>query len=127
MRLLLYGHTHEPRIYEATDGRVHERELLTEVALAPDRLTFINPGSVDAARKRVPRELRVRYAELCILDSERWSVGFLRVPYDHAASEARARAGGYRITPTAARVYGLRRWLINARAAASRRLVLGDA
>jgi hypothetical protein len=52
-------------------------------------------------------------------------VRFLRVPYDHAKNEAQAKAGGYRMTGGASRVYAVRRWLREAGAAAGRRLALG--
>jgi hypothetical protein len=57
-------------------------------------LVFVNPGSIDAARREDKR------AELCLYDSATNEVTFLRVPYDHAQAESSAEAGGYRMTPT---------------------------
>jgi hypothetical protein len=73
---------------------------------APKGAYFINPGSVDASRKREHKS-----AELAILDGTAWTVEFLRVSYDAAATEAKAAAFGYRITPWTDRLYTLRRKL----------------
>jgi len=64
--------------------RGQEQEILEA-----DGMTFVSPGSVDAARKG--RKL----AECAIFDGE--AVEFLRVPYDAASSECKAAALGYRI------------------------------
>lgn len=106
VRLCLFGHTHEPKLYELAGDEVRER-LPTEAAdLDPGLFYLANPGSVDGARKSRPG-----LAECAVVDSDRWRIEFHRVPYDHEASEARAREEGYRIGPTVRRVYGLRRRL----------------
>jgi hypothetical protein len=65
---------------------------------------FIHPGTVDASRKR-----GARLAECALFDSGSWRVEILRVPYDSAATEAKASAFGYRINPLTDRLYSLRR------------------
>ena len=102
-RICFFGHSHEARIYAVRGDAVEE--------IAPDRveldrggLYFINPGSVDASRKS-----RHKLAECAILDTAEWSIEFLRVRYDAAASETKAAAFGYRIPPWANRLYNLRR------------------
>ena len=67
-------------------------------------LYFVNPGSVDASRKG-GRKL----AECALFDTLDRSVEFLRVPYDCAATEAKAAVFGYRINPLTDRLYTLRR------------------
>jgi hypothetical protein len=67
-------------------------------------LCFVNPGSIDASRKRGPR-----LAECALFDSRHLTVEFLRVPYDSAASEAKAAVFGYRISALAEELYSLRR------------------
>jgi predicted phosphodiesterase len=102
VRLCLFGHTHEPKLYELFGGEMRERPAAESVDLDPALFYLANPGSVDGARKERPG-----LAECAVLDSDRWRIEFHRVPYDHEASEARARAEG----PTARRVYELRRRL----------------
>lgn len=58
-----------------------------------ERSYSISPGSVDAQRK--PH----RFAECAVFDSEAWTVEFLRLRYDAAATEAKAAVGGYRSVP----------------------------
>jgi len=77
-----------------------------QVLLRKENTYFINPGSVDASRKN-----RHKLAECAIFDSTFGSVQFLRVRYDAAATEAKAAAFGYRISPLTARLYTLRRRL----------------
>lgn len=67
------------------------------------RAYAISPGSVDAQRKRH------RFAECAIFDSEAWTVEFLRLRYDAAATEAKAAAGGYRSLPVFNFFYGVER------------------
>ena len=63
----------------------------------------LSPGSVDAQRKRH------RFAECAIFDSEAWTVEFLRLRYDAAATEAKAAVGGYRSLPAFNFFYSLER------------------
>jgi len=67
------------------------------------RAYSISPGSVDAQRK--PH----RFAECAIFDSEAWTVEFLRLRYDAAATEAKAAVGGYRSLPVFDFFYALER------------------
>ena len=78
---------------------------------------FINPGSIDASRKR-----EHKCAEFAVLDTDASQVEFWRVPYDCAATEAKAAVFGYRIPPLVERLYTLQRNLFRrvARRAAAR-------
>lgn len=102
-RLCFFGHSHEQKIFEIgstltevpANGKVHLRRENTH---------FVNPGSVDASRKRSRK-----FAECALFDSRAWTIEFLRVPYDSAATEAKAAVFGYRIVPLVERLYSLRR------------------
>ncbi len=126
VRLCLFAHTHEARLYETENGGVVRRPSRGVARLRPDVLTFLNPGAVDGSRRPAADAAAawIREAELVVFDSSAWSATFLRVPYDHASSEARSRAAGYRITPLARRLYSARRWARDVTRAASRRLAL---
>jgi predicted phosphodiesterase len=105
-RLCFFGHSHEQKVYRV-DG-----DAATELAgqshcLDKNRLYFVNPGSVDASRKRSHK-----LAECALFDSTGWTVEFLRVPYDCAATEAKAAVFGYRINPLTDRLYTVRRRLV---------------
>jgi predicted phosphodiesterase len=102
-RVCFFGHSHEQRIYEVDGDDVQD---VTESfsAFSPGKLYFINPGSVDASRKS-----RHKLAECAVLDTSAGTVEFLRVPYDAAATEAKAHIYGYRIGPIRDRLYSLRR------------------
>ena len=76
----------------------------SKVLMNRSLLYFINPGSVDASRKK-----RHKLAECALFDSAFGTVEFLRVRYDAAATEAKAAAFGYRISPLADRLYTLKR------------------
>jgi diadenosine tetraphosphatase ApaH/serine/threonine PP2A family protein phosphatase len=78
------------------------------VLLNREKLYLVNPGSVDAQRKNGDRQ-----AEFAILDTLDWSVEFMRVRYDSAATEAKAAVYGYRIGPWTNRFYSLRRRLLH--------------
>jgi predicted phosphodiesterase len=105
-RLCFFGHSHEQKVYRVHGDDV--RELSTEnQSLRNDSIYFVNPGSVDASRKR-GRKL----AECALFDSGRWTIDFLRVPYDSAATETKAAVFGYRINPLTDRLYSLRRRLV---------------
>lgn len=67
------------------------------------RTYVLSPGAVDAQRKRH------RFAECAIFDSDAWTVEFLRLRYDAAATEAKAAVGGYRSLPVFNFFYGLER------------------
>jgi predicted phosphodiesterase len=102
-RLCFYGHGHEQKVYRVEGNEAVElpgdRHSLEE-----NHLYFVSPGSVDASRKRGPR-----LAECALFDSFDRTIDFLRVPYDGAATEAKAIVFGYRINPLTDRLYTLRR------------------
>ena len=104
-RLCFFGHSHEQKIYEVDGGEVSELPYSSaRIYLNKDRLTFVNPGSVDAQRKS-----RHKLAECAILDTVGWTLEFLRLPYDAASTEAKAAVFGYRINPFTDRLYDIRR------------------
>ena len=84
------------RVCFSGDGAPQKEERI-------DGLHFLSPGSVDASRRRG------RLAECALFDTLERSAEFLRVPYDSAASEAKAAVFGYRINPLTDRLYTLRR------------------
>lgn len=93
-RICFFGHTHAARLYEVRRGVAAAREPSEHILLpGGDRTFFVNPGSVDAARKEGDRR-----AELAIFDSSRFALSFHRVLYDHERSERRAVEAGYRMT-----------------------------
>jgi predicted phosphodiesterase len=109
--LCFYGHTHEQRIFAVKDGGVHEPwktdiAIGREIALGAGPYFFVNPGSVDASRKR-----EHKLAELAVFDSDAMSLRFLRTPYADAMTEARASESGYRIERWRDRLYDVQRRL----------------
>lgn len=103
VRVCFYGHLHAQKAFEIEGEEA--RELAGDaVRLHPDRLYYVNPGSVDAARKREPR-----LAECALFDDETLELEFHRLAYDARAAEAKAAARGYRIGPWMDRYYFLRR------------------
>ena len=105
-RICFFGHSHEQKLYEVDGERVRELPLGGKVRLDRSLLYFVNPGSVDASRKRSGKA-----AECAVLDSGAWTIEFLRTPYDCAATEAKAAVFGYRIPPWVERLYSLRKRL----------------
>jgi predicted phosphodiesterase len=101
--LCFFGHSHEQKVYEVEGEAVRELEGDAH-ELTKDKIYFVNPGSVDASRKRGPR-----LAECALFDTLERTVRFLRVPYDSAAAEAKAAVFGYRINALTDRLYTLRR------------------
>jgi len=79
-----------------------------------NRVYSISPGSVDAQRKSH------RFAECAVFDSDAWTVEFLRLRYDAAATEAKAAVAGYRSLPMHDVLYTLQRAVIGAPQLASR-------
>jgi predicted phosphodiesterase len=94
-RVCFFGHSHVQKLYEVAGEGVSEMEI-ADGGIALKRndpfLYFVNPGSVDAQRKR-----EHKLAECALFDSAAWRIEFLQVPYDAAATETKAAAGGYRI------------------------------
>jgi predicted phosphodiesterase len=93
-----FGHTHEPGVFVVERDAVRRVTGVREAELAPGPVYFVNPGSVDAARKRDDR-----LAEFAVYDSAALRVEFHRAAYDHEAAEAKALAGGYRLSRARAR------------------------
>jgi predicted phosphodiesterase len=103
-KLCFFGHSHEQRVYALRPDGVVEICAATAVSLDRDIQYFVNPGSVDASRKRA-----TKLAECAVLDTDAWTIEFVRVPYDAASTEAKSAAFGYRIPPWIERVDRLRR------------------
>ncbi len=105
-RLCFFGHSHEQKVYAVRAHGVDEIALHGAAAIALDRTLqyFVNPGSVDASRKR-----GAKLAECALLDTGSWTLEFMRVPYDAAATEAKSAAFGYRIPPWVERIDRIRR------------------
>ena len=109
--LCFFGHTHEQRVYEVEGDAVRQVAIdAPSLRLRDDRLYFVNPGSVDASRKRTQK-----LAELALFDSDRFEVAFHRVAYDDCATEAKAAAQGYRIDRWRDRLYDWQRRVIGPR------------
>lgn len=106
INICLFGHVHLQKVYELKGDEVRELAPSDPITLRENRVYFVNPGSVDAARKR-----EHKFAEFALLDSDTLKVEFQRVAYDDGASEAKAVGGGYRIGPWMDRFYCLRRRL----------------
>ena len=75
-----------------------------------EREYFINPGSVDASRKRAQK-----LAEFAIFDSRALTLDFHRVAYDDQATEIKAASAGYRIDRWRDRLYDVQRRIIGPR------------
>jgi predicted phosphodiesterase len=103
-RVCFFGHSHEQRLYGVAGEEVRELPTNGVYHLSPEQLYFINAGSVDAQRKRSHK-----LAEFAVFDSGAWTIECHRVRYDAAVTEAKAAAGGYRITPLLDRLYTWRR------------------
>ena len=94
-RICFFGHSHAQRVYRVgEDGAVTDLSGEARHVLQREALHFINPGSVDAQRKR-----ERRLAEFALFDSLDWKLEFLSVPYDAASTEAKAAVFGYRMPP----------------------------
>jgi predicted phosphodiesterase len=102
-----FGHTHEQKVYEIDGDRVRDVDLAAQgdrFVLDPAREYFVNPGSVDASRKR-----HAKAAQYAVLDTHAASVTFGEAPYDDASTEDKARRNGYRIEPWRDRLYDIGR------------------
>ena len=109
-----FGHTHEQRIFHVHEGNVSEpcREAIAAggPVTIPEGVCFVNPGSVDASRKRGEKQ-----AEFAVFDSVARALAFHRVPYAAERTEARASAAGYRIDRWRDRLYDVQRRVIGPR------------
>jgi predicted phosphodiesterase len=109
IRICFFGHTHEQKVFEVAGTTVSERDVndpVSPVALRGDLEYFINPGSVDASRKR-----ESKFAECAVFDSEKLTVQFHRFAYDDRATEEKAAAQGYRMDAWRDRLYDIQRRL----------------
>ena len=103
-RLCFFGHSHEQKIYEVDGDAIQEIPIQEKFAFRPGRTYFVNPGSVDAARKS-----RHKLAQFAILDPGAGAIEFHGVRYDAASSEVKARVYGYRIGALTDRLYTFER------------------
>ena len=108
IRLCFFGHTHEQRVFEVVGEEIRTIPP-SFVDLSPQRVYFVNPGSVDASRKHT-----AKVAEYLVFDSEALTLDFARVAYDDGRTEMRAEAGGYRISRWRDRLYDVQRRLVGA-------------
>lgn len=106
LNVCLFGHVHMQKLYELDDGEVRDIPRAGPIVLRKDRIYFVNPGSVDAARK-----CEHKLAEFALLDSATLRLEFQRIAYDNEASEAKAVAQCHRIGPWTERFYSLHRRL----------------
>lgn len=82
---ILYGHTHLPAVFSIdAEMNVEGFAVRTDAIVRLDRRRryLINPGSVGQPRDRNPD------ASCVILDTEKRTVQFIRVPYDVAKTQA---------------------------------------
>lgn len=88
---ILFGHTHLPVIFSIDEDMNVSGAAIrdeTTVRLKPHLRYLINPGSVGQPRDRNPA------ASCVILDTDKRTAQFLRVPYDVERSQAQIRAAG---------------------------------
>jgi predicted phosphodiesterase len=105
LRVCFFGHTHVPALYQSDGHTVRKVPAEGRVSLPlGDGLTFVNPGSIDAARRPA------KQADFAIFDSPRGEVSFLSVPYDYEKVEKSAAAKGYRMTRADEALYHARRF-----------------
>jgi predicted phosphodiesterase len=91
-RVCFFGHTHEPGVFHVNGDEVHQYAMARQLHLEEGPgIVFINPGSVDAARR--PK----REAELAIFDPDKRTIDFHAVGYNHEVAESLARTRGYRM------------------------------
>jgi diadenosine tetraphosphatase ApaH/serine/threonine PP2A family protein phosphatase len=88
--LLFFGHTHRVGLYVEWGSSVREKIIEPGVAIELPRSGryLVNPGSVGQPRDR---DVRASYA---LFDTERWSLTYLRVPYDVEKAQMRILAAG---------------------------------
>ena len=106
-RICFFGHTHEQKVFEVAGEQVNVIDGSGTVSMDPRREYFVNPGSVDASRKR-----NCKLAEYAVFDSAASTVRFERTPYDDASTESKAAAAGFRIDRWRDRLYDVQRRLV---------------
>jgi diadenosine tetraphosphatase ApaH/serine/threonine PP2A family protein phosphatase len=88
-RHCLFGHTHQPVIFRADDGRIEIVTATDDSPVAIDsQRSLINPGSVGQPRDGNP------HAAYLVLDTESRQVEFRRVAYDVDLTQRLMRAAG---------------------------------
>ena len=88
-RLCLFGHTHFPMVFAATEAGVRETVGVAAGPLPlPGERLMLNPGSVGQPRDGNPD------SSYMLLDLGADTVEFRRVPYDIGATQALMRAAG---------------------------------
>lgn len=107
-QICFLGHTHAQTVFMVEQGSAAEIGAAGAVTLRRGPLYFINAGSVDAARKTDSKR-----AQCALFDSATDTLEFLDTAYDHEAAEAKAQAGGYRMSPAMAWTYAWRRRVRN--------------
>ena len=113
VRICFFGHTHEQRVFEVDGERVSRAATSRRAPSSSERRTaiyFVNPGSVDASRKRAHK-----LAEFAIFDSDTLTVQFETIAYDDVATEHKAAMAGYRIDRWRDRLYDVQRRLVGPR------------
>ncbi len=110
IRICFFGHTHEQRVVEIEGERVSEIGAGHATTLRAGREYFINPGSVDASRKRA-----CKLAEFAVFDSIALTLDFHRVAYDDETTEIKSESQGYRIDRWRDRLYDVQRRIIGPR------------
>ena len=110
IRICFFGHTHEQRVFEIDGERVSEIDDGYAARLHAGREYFVNPGSVDASRKRAHK-----LAEFAVFDSLALTVDFHRVAYDDQTTEIKSEENGYRIDRWRDRLYDVQRRILGPR------------
>jgi len=110
VRICFYGHTHEQRVVEIEGEAARDIEPSACVSFRPDLVYFVNPGSVDASRKRTAKR-----AEFALFDSGALTVRFEQAAYDDATTEEKAARSGYRIDRWRDRLYDVQRRIVGPR------------
>lgn len=86
-RICFFGHTHHRTAYTLNDTAVTKLDD-DELPMTADSAYLINPGSVGQSRDADPR------ASFLIYDSQRRTIQFQRIGYDHAKAKAKGVAQG---------------------------------
>jgi predicted phosphodiesterase len=93
-RVCFFGHTHERAVVHVAGEKVDSAAATGRQILGRDAgVFFVNPGSVDAARRRK------KQAEFVIFEPETRTLEFHAVAYKHEIAESMARSRGYRMPP----------------------------